>query len=350
MHLGRSAFALCASAVLLPGVSAAQTPADLRVRLESSPGAAVIGALIALLNEHDSVVTEGLSTEHGTRTLRAPPGVYRVRVRRIGYLPFISAPIGLPRDNELLLRVESPKVVLENIVVTSNSKCHRDDPGARALSVVWDEVEMALRSSQITNADLIGIGRAEVFRRVRALNGAEISSDTTSFTIGTKPPFAAIAAERLATNGYVVGDEMNGWQFYAPDETVLLSDQFAASHCFRLVRDQAHRGLIGVAFEPAPGRHVSDVKGALWVDEVTSELREIVFRYVNAGALSQFEAGGFTHFARLPSGAWIVDDWILRAPLLSRQQGDAYGSRLVRTGYSEDGGRIVAATAAPAKQ
>jgi hypothetical protein len=350
MTAGTRALALCACVLLVPRVSASQNPTDLRLRLESSPGAAVIGALVALLDEHDNVVTEGLTTERGTRTLRAPAGSYRIRVRRIGYLPFISPPVTLPRGDELLLRVESPKVVLQNIVVTSNSKCHRDDPGARALSAVWDEVEKALRSSQITNADLVGIGRAEVFRRVRSLNGAEVSSDTTSFTIGTKRPFAAIPAERLAVDGYVIGDEADGWHYYAPDETVMLSDQFAATHCFRLVRDDAHTGEIGVAFEPAPGRRLSDIKGALWVDEGTSELREIVFRFVNAGALSQFEAGGYTHFARLASGAWIVDNWILRAPLLARQATDAYTTRLVRTGYSEDGGRIVATTAAPAKQ
>jgi hypothetical protein len=339
---------LCAA--LLPRLSAAQNPTDLRVRLESSPGAAVIGALVALLNEHDSVVTEGLTTERGTRTLRAPAGTYRIRVRRIGYLPFISGPVSLPRADEVLLQVESPKVVLQHIVVTSNSKCRRDDPGASALSVVWNEIEKALTSSQITNADLVGIGRAEVYRRVRSLNGAEVSSDTTSFTIGRKRPFAAIAAERLAADGYVIGDEGEGWHYYAPDETVMLSDQFAATHCFRLVRDEAHKGQIGVAFEPTPGRHRSDIKGTLWVDEGTSELREIVFRFVNAGALSQFEAGGATHFARLPSGAWIVDDWILRAPLLAREASDAYTTRLVRTGYTEDGGRIVATSAVRPKQ
>ncbi|HEX2692889.1 MAG TPA: carboxypeptidase-like regulatory domain-containing protein, partial [Gemmatimonadaceae bacterium] len=323
-----SAIAMCTCAVMLSRVAAAQSPTDLRVRLESNGGAPVIGALVALLDPRDNVVMEGLTTERGTRTLRAPAGTYRIRVRRIGYLPFISTPVTLPRNDDLLLQVESPKVVLQNIVVTSNSKCYRDDPGARALSVVWDEIEKALRSSQITSADLVGIGRAEVFRRVRSLNGAEISNDTKSFTIGTRRPFAAIAPERLAADGYVIGNEAAGWQFYAPDETVMLSDQFAETHCFRLVRDDAHHGLIGVAFEPAPGRHLADITGALWVDEVTSELREIVFRFVNAGALSRFDAGGFTHFARLPSGAWIVDDWILRAPLLAREQADAYASHL----------------------
>ncbi len=310
----------------------------------------MVGALVALLDARDSVVAEGLTTERGTRTLKAPAGTYRVRVRRIGYLPFISTPVVLPRGGELLLEVESPRVTLQDIVVTSNSKCGRDDPGARTLSVVWGEVEKALRSSQITNGDLAGIGRAEIFRRVVGLNGAEISGDTTSFTIGTKPPFAAISAQRLAADGYVIGNEREGWRFYAPDETVLLSEQFSSTHCFHLVREGEHPGLIGVAFEPAPGRRLSDVEGALWVDETTSELREIVFHFVNAGVLSQFEAGGFTHFARLASGAWIVDDWLLRAPLLTRQQGDGYASRLARTGYTEDGGRIVATAATPPKQ
>ena len=43
---------------------------------------------------------------------------------------------------------------------------------------------------------------------------------------------------KLATNGYVLGDEIQGWHYFAPDEVVLRSEQFAATHCFRLVRDK----------------------------------------------------------------------------------------------------------------
>src|SRR4029077_2169307 len=84
---------------------------DLRISLNGS-GTPISGALVALLDGHDSVVAEGLSTESGARVLRVAPGVYRVRVRRIGYMPFISAPVSLPRESELSLNVESTRVVL----------------------------------------------------------------------------------------------------------------------------------------------------------------------------------------------------------------------------------------------
>ena len=320
----------------------AQNTSDLRIRLETGADVPAAGALVALLDARDSVVVEGLTGELGTRSLRAPPGTYRVRVRRIGFLPFVSPPVSLPHAGELVLRVESAHVVLQSIVVNSKSQCKRNDPNTQTLSLVWDEVEKALRSSQITTADLAGVGPAEIFHRSLSADGAELAADTTFFTIGSRRPFAAISSAQLATQGYVTGDEHSGWSYYGPDETVLLSEQFAASHCFRLVRDREHGGEIGVAFEPAPTHRIADITGVLWVDEATSELRQIVFSFANAGPMSRFDAGGYTHFKRLPSGAWIVDDWRLRVPQLEMRQEPYAPPHLVRTGYKEDGGRILA--------
>src|SRR6266550_8458170 len=101
---------------------------ELRLKLSTPDGSPVNGALVALLNMRDSVVAEGLANESGTRVLIAPRGAYRVRVRRIGYLPFVSSELTLPRANELLLNIESPRVVLRSIVVTSTSQCSRNDP------------------------------------------------------------------------------------------------------------------------------------------------------------------------------------------------------------------------------
>ncbi|HEV7596537.1 MAG TPA: carboxypeptidase-like regulatory domain-containing protein, partial [Gemmatimonadaceae bacterium] len=91
-------------------------PSELRIRLRSTEGIAVAGALVALLDSSDRVVTEGLSSEGGTRVLRAPSGVYRVRTRRIGFLPFFSSPVLIPRKEELLLVVGTSRVVLDRIV------------------------------------------------------------------------------------------------------------------------------------------------------------------------------------------------------------------------------------------
>jgi hypothetical protein len=322
----------------LRAVSSQGSQSELRVRLHSSDGAPVAGALVALLNANDSVVAEGLSTESGTRVLRAAFGTYRVRARRIGFLPFVSTPVVIPRQDELLLAIETARVVLDRIVVNSKSQCNRNDPGSGSLGVVWDEIDKALRASQLTIADLSGFGQGRVYHKQVGLGGNVISADTSLFAIVNQRPFGAIDPDSLARTGYVFGDEAQGWIFYAPDETVLLSDQFAATHCFRLVRDAARSGAIGVAFEPVPQRKLADIVGVLWVDERTSELREVVFRFVNIGVLSRFEPGGFTRFLRVPSGAWLVEEWLLKLPRVAVKRSAFIGEQYMLAGYYEHGG------------
>lgn len=290
---------------------------ELRVKLRTPDGSPVSGALVALLNAKDSVVAEGLASESGMRVLAAPRGAYRVRVRRIGYLPFVSSELTIPRANELVLNVESPRVILQSIVVTSTSHCSRNDPNAQALSTVWDEIDKALRSSELTVQDLSGIGQARVYERVTGADGKIISGDSSVFPITDKRPFGAVDPAMLAASGYVVGGLDEGWRYFGPDETVLRSEQFASTHCFRLVRRLNRAGQIGVSFEPEPNRELADISGIIWVDQVTSELREIAFRFVNAGPLSRFDANGFTRFRRVPSGAWLVDEWKLSVPRLA---------------------------------
>jgi hypothetical protein len=339
----RSERALLAAIVvagLLPLGAASPQGSDLKVRLQSNDGIPIAGALVALLDANDSVVVEGLSGEGGTRVLRAPSGVYRVRTRRIGFLPLVSSPVALPRQEELVLVVETTRVVLDQIVVNSKSQCGRSDAGSLALGLVWDEIDKALRASQLTISDLSGFGRARVYRR-QIRSGEVVNSDTSFFDIVDQRPFGAIHPDSLAKTGYVVGDEARGWMFYAPDETVLLSDQFAATHCFRVIREGGRPGQIGVAFEPVPKRRLADIVGVLWVDEASAELREVVFRFVNAGVIGRYEATGFTRFLRVPSGAWIVDEWLLKLPRLAARPSIYSGQEYTLAGYDERGGGIV---------
>lgn len=345
MKLQHLLFLSAVVACIWPSIHEGQEAAtDLRIRLKAIDGAPINGALVALLGAKDSVVAEGVASETGVRVLRALPGVYRVRVRRIGYLPFVSSPVSLIASSEMALGVESPRVVLDQIVVNSKSQCRRSDPASQMLSVVWDEIDKALRSSQLTTEDLSGIGSARTYRMETTPNGAVTSADTTVFRITRKRPFAAIEPESLFARGYVQGGPSTGWVYFGPDETVLLSEQFAATHCFRLVRDASHPRDIGVAFEPAPKRDLSDIAGVLWVDQSTSELREMVFNFVNAGVLTRFKAGGFTKFRHVPSGAWIVDEWNLRAPrLVVRDVSDGYvrRSEYSSIGILDTGGGII---------
>jgi hypothetical protein len=311
---------------------------EIRVRVEASAGGPLSGALVALVDgEH--VASEGLSTGSGIITLGAAPGTYRVRVRRIGFRPWLSDPVTLPYKNELLLRVESERITLDAMVVSATARCGKITSDAQALSAVWDEIEKALRASQLTVADMRGINRMRTYRREIALNGAVLSNDTLVGPVSGGRPFAAPDPESLSRLGYVRGDQANGWDYFGPDEAVLLSNDFAATHCFKVVRDNRRRaGQIGVAFEPAPGRTSSDIMGVLWVDEKNSELHDVRFVYVNAGILSRFRPGGFTKFIRMPSGAWIVREWQLRMPELELRLGTR--DNVVPIGYIENGGMI----------
>ncbi len=330
-------------AVLMTG-SARMVPAqargtEVRVRLESTDGSSVSGALVALLDSGQRVVAEAVSSENGTRVLTAPPDSYRIRVRRIGFRPFLSEPVSVPLPGEHLLKIESPRVLLESVVVTSKSQCGPIDPSERTLAAVWDEIAKALRSSQLSARDLDGVANYFVYRKRLRTNGRVIASDTVFRMSGTNKPFGMKDPATLAANGYVIGDERSGWTYDAPDETVLLSDPFAATHCFKAVRDKGRSGQVGIEFKPVDGRSVPDIAGVIWVDQGTAELRELIFRFVNAGMLEQFKAGGFTRFRRVPSGAWIVDAWALTAPVLQREPA-AMTDKITIQGYIEDGGGV----------
>ena len=318
----------------------AQVPeADVRITLESIDGSRISGALVALLDSADNVVREGVSDEDGIRSLRALPGSYRVRVRRIGFHPFVSDPVTLGSGGEINLRVESPRVLLATIVVTSRSNCGPIDPDEQILGVVWDEIAKALRASQLSPRDFSDVAHAYTYRKNLDVHGTVVTSDTSFRPVGMTKPFLVRDPAALASKGYVVGNEREGWIYYAPDEAVLLSDQFASSHCFQVVRDKARPGQVGIEFKPVPRRSVPDIAGVLWVDESTAELRELIFRYVKAGPLERFRAGGFARFRRVPSGSWIVDDWALRGPIL--QKGGDLFTDLKVVGYVEDGGGMI---------
>ncbi|MEO7368234.1 MAG: carboxypeptidase-like regulatory domain-containing protein [Gemmatimonadaceae bacterium] len=331
-------------AAILHGATAQGQAADLRVRIEAGPSIPISGALVALL-DGQRVVAEGLSSTRGIIALSAPPGTYRVRVRRIGFRPFFSEAVTLPSPNELLFKVETARIVLDAMLVSATAKCGPITRDAETLSTVWEEVSKALRSSQLTIGDLRGLGTMRTYRRDVGTDGKVVSEQSKRLPITNARPFGAFDPASLSRMGYVRGNPLAGWEYFGPDEAVLLSDDFAATHCFKVVRDADKRpGQIGVAFQPVPKRNISDIKGTLWVDQKTAALRDVGFTYVNAGILTEFEPGGYTKFRQVASGGWIVDEWQLRMPKIAMRDGP--GNSVSQIGYVENGGIIVAADVA----
>lgn len=312
---------------------------ELRIRVETGADEPLSGALIALLDSAGRTVAEGLSSPAGIRVLHAPVGSYQVRVRRIGFRPYLSEFVLLPREKEMRLRVESAPVVLSAVVVATHSQCRVLSEGGGSLATVWDEIAKALRATELTAADAATLGRPRVYRKQVTSDGRVATTDTTLLRAGAHRPFRAMNPSALSTLGYVIGDEISGWEFFGVDETTLLSGGFRNTHCFRVVRDRSRPGQIGLAFDPVPRRPVSDVAGTLWLDERTAELRELTYRYTGAGPISDYGGSGYTRFRRMPSGVWIVDEWWLRVPWLQRRMQPV--PRIVPMGYVEHGGDLI---------
>lgn len=326
------------AALIIASHPAGAQPADLRVRLSGDPADRVAGSLVALLDSTGAVRIEVLASGDGEAILRASPGRYRVRVRRIGFQPFISDPITVPRESVLVLPVQSARVVLNTVVVSAKAECGAVGEDAATLAGVWEEIAKALRASQLTSADISSIGRFAVYHREIDARGVVLVADTIYAAASRGRPFGSVDAASLLKDGYVRGNEAKGWEYFGPDEAVLLSRGFAETHCFRVVRDDKRQGEIGVAFDPAGSRKLPDITGILWLDQGSSELREMTFQYVNADVVSRFKPTGLTRFRRMPSGAWIVSEWKLRMPVLSRRAGSWQNDL---DGYVEKGGHII---------
>jgi hypothetical protein len=332
----------------IAAIASAQSPtSELRIRLVNTDGSPVAGALVALVDQSNNTVAEGLSSETGIRLLSAPPGAYKIRVRRIGFSPFISESVSIPRSDPLTLRVESARISLNTIVVYGRGQCRELTADTASLGTLWSEIVKAVQASKLTLDDLAGIGRVRLYSRETGVNGEVFRADSTIVRLTSQRPFGIIDPGSLARQGYVRGDVYRGWEFFGPDEGVLLSPEFANTHCFSIVRDAKRQGEIGLAFTPTRNRKVSDIQGVLWLDEKSSELREIVFEYTNTGLPLRVKGGGQTQFRRFPSGAWLVSQWKLSMPRIevhrrASEQYRIHNSDYVLAGFTETGGLLVA--------
>ena len=123
---------------------------------------------------------------------------------------------------------------------------------------------------------------------------------------------------------------------------MLLSDAFLSTHCFRAVEDD---GRIGLSFEPAPERQLSDIAGVLWFagDGVLDRI-EYRYRGLPQELRDERSIGGEIVFTQLQGGVWVVQDWRIRMPRMAEVR-DRYDEvlRYELDGFEEVGGRVVRA-------
>ena len=288
-----------------------------RVTLPGDAGG-VPGAIVTLVDSSGAVVARALSRADGGYRLDAPsPGAYRVRVLRIGYRPTVSPVIALATGvvSEQSLVLDATTIVLPVERTFAERRCAVHPETGTAAASAWEEARKALEVVALTRMEPKEMEVYLFQRQVKPGNGNVLAESELQHGGRSAKPFVSPPLALLDSIGYVERDGLSA-TYYAPDEDVLLSEQFVATHCFVLAPSSDSTAL-ALRFEPVRDRAQPEIRGTLLIDRASKSLRRLDFSYVNIAAAPQSsDPGGTVEFRALPTGGWIIERWMLRVPVL----------------------------------
>lgn len=303
--------------------AAAQTVKGRLIEQESArPLSAAVVVLVDTAGRQRSAM---LTDTAGTFVLRAPaPGRWRVRAEHIGRETVTSDELRLGAGASVSVTLEAPiaAILLKPLAVEVRSRCELHPVSGETTRRLWEEARKAFRVSAVARTTQPFILR--LFERSLDPKTYRVRSEHFDEKSGFGGrPFGAAPEAELDSLGYVrrvsdASDELQEqWEFWAPDEEVLLSEGFLEHHCLSMEKGGGrHRGMVGIAFEPVRplGRNI---RGTAWLDERTAELRSVEFRFTNLPWAVPDEAqGGRAEFQRLYSGAIVLRSWYVRMPVV----------------------------------
>ena len=336
---------LLASCALAPPSLAGQQSIQGSV-LDGEARSPVEGAMVVLL-EGEVQRSRVLTAADGSFRLSVPlPGRYALRIDRIGYESTLTdafeVAAGATVERTVLTHVEP--VTLAGIQVEGTRRCEVRPAEGLATGRVWEEARKALDAAAWTaEKELYRFGWMRYQRELGASGRRVLSEERSYRNHFIDQPFRSMNAAGLAREGYIRSAEDDVTIYYAPDAGVLLSGSFLDTHCFFLERKgQGGERLVGLRFEPVPGRELPDVEGVLWLEEEGARLLSMTYQYVDPShRVAREEGSGELVFRGLPNGTWIVAEWKIRMPKLVELR-DRYGEarRYQTEGYRDEGGMI----------
>jgi hypothetical protein len=337
----RSTLWMCGLLAALPRDAAGQ---DVRGRVVSPDAThGVAGVVVVLRDSLEREMARSLTSPDGAFVLRAgatgsSPGNYRITTLRIGYRPGDFGPyrLGAGADTTIELRLDDIRASLPAVRVTENASCRSRDDGGELLLAVWEEARKALIATVLARTERPPTVVTNRYERVLDPVKHRVMRQTIQHRAGSsaRPFFSPLSADEYARRGYTESDS-TGVTYRGPDADVLLSETFAAGHCFQLATS-ADSSRIGLAFRPVDRRRgVVDVAGTLWLDRASSELRALDFQYVGLDA-EMDDTGGHLDFVTLPDGMWLIDQWRITVPRVVVSRGFA----LSASGSLADNGTV----------
>jgi hypothetical protein len=333
----------------MSGMASAQTVRG--TVLERNTGAPTAGVVVLLIDAAENPVARTLSSDSGHYRLTASTsGAYRIRTMRIGFRPFTSEPFEVSAGREITrdIDVAMIPVLLDSVKSVGRNSC-RERAGTEVASVAWEQARTALYGAQISSR-LPAIGATlQTYQRIYNPGSSRIREQASGMKSGfTTAAWISLSADSLRKIGYVTEDDDGWFTFYSPDVNVLLSREFQADHCLRLTKSRDN-SLTGVSFEPTRERgKLVDIKGTIWLDTKSSELRSVEFRYTNVTPIQEDEgAGGQMDFSRMQNGGFAISRWSIRMPVVEMRSIAGAGARAPQERLVEvrvAGGDLIAVT------
>ncbi|MCU0635349.1 MAG: carboxypeptidase-like regulatory domain-containing protein [Gemmatimonadaceae bacterium] len=333
-------------ALLVTSTTAAHAQ-RLRLTLVDDAGRAPVGgAIVTVLRADSTRHVEAIVAPSGVRLLSIDmAGTYRLRVRRVGYRPFLSEPITLTAGEERAITLTLPEQRIPLAVVRAVSRARCDVGGAYdgATADALESARTSLLAASLAWREQSEPIEAFTISRQRSMGGFVLDSTRVKFAERFGEPFGSLDAAQLHERGYVVSDSTSATddRIYAlPSPGAMISDAFARTHCFALVDDPRDSTRVGIRFEPLRTQPRADVRGIMWLTRATNDLRAIEFAYTRM-SYPGFTPGasGYVRLATLPSGVRIIDAWYIRMPVFGQYWGGAqFGHQVRQTAWKEDGG------------
>ncbi|HEU4456296.1 MAG TPA: carboxypeptidase regulatory-like domain-containing protein, partial [Longimicrobium sp.] len=324
MNRSRSLLAAILAAALAAAPAAAQT---VRGSLVDPAGAPVGRVLVFLLDDAGRQLAGAMTDAGGAFTLRAPAaGRFRLRAERVGYATTTTPPFDLGAGETRAERVVAGgPVALEGIIAQAEERrcAVRPESGLRT-AMLWEEARKAINAAAFGQRERLFRYQVVQYDRDLDPRSGRVQREERRPTAALAAhPFASPPAKELSEKGYVQKTP-EGVMYYGPDPNVLLSDEFLTDHCLRIAEDDRAAGdsLVGLAFEPVRGRRVPEIRGTLWLDRRTAELRRVDYAYTGMPEpVTHPRLGGTVEYERLSEGPWIVRRWAIRMPRVEMLHG-----------------------------
>lgn len=305
-------------AVLAPGLRAQAVRGQL---VEAETRRPIAGALIVLLDASDAAVGGSLTNSAGGFEIEAPqPGRYRLRSQRIGFQSNVTSPFDLLAGETAVRNIITTTIAtqISGVTVDARNPCNVRPAVGRPTAQLWEEARKALEAAAFTQRERLYRFQIRTFVRKVEPGTLAVLADSvrqSEKTMVADRPFISAPAEGLLRDGFVQRAD-DGITYYAPDADVLLSDEFLDEYCFEIVRNVSEPELVGLGFRPVSNAGPPGLRGTLWLDSATMELRHLDYGYARLSLPRDAEshAGGRIEFEALTSGAWIVRRWAIRMP------------------------------------